>query len=69
MVEEEGLNDLDIVLAKMDYIAEFEKARIAEPMNLVMVMAATVRISTFGWARLIAAVFAACGSSVWLIQR
>ena len=40
MVEEQGLDDLDLVLAKMDHIAEFEKPRIAEPMDLVMVMAA-----------------------------
>ena len=40
MVEEQGLDDLDLVLAKIDHIAEFEKPRIAEPMDLVMVMAA-----------------------------
>ena len=40
MFEEEGLDDLDLVLAKMDHIVKFEKTCIAEPMDLVMVMAA-----------------------------
>ena len=40
MVEEKGFDDLDLVLAKMDHIAEFEKMCIAEPMDLLMVMAA-----------------------------
>ena len=40
MFEEEWLDDLDLVLAKMDHIAKFEKTCIAEPMDLVMVMAA-----------------------------
>ena len=39
MIEEEGLDNLDLVLAKIDQVAKLQKPRIAKTMDFVMVMA------------------------------
>ena len=44
MIEEEGLDNLDLVLAKIDQVAKLQKPRIAKTMDFVMAMAWTVNI-------------------------